>query len=121
MTISAFAAGICATAGLVHAVSVGLAIPRCARRRERLPAPIDAPPVSIVQPLCGVETFSRETLRSIFALDYPDYEILFCLASADDPIAPLVRRAIAAHPERPARLLIGDDWINANPKLNNMA
>jgi ceramide glucosyltransferase len=74
----------------------------------------------VVQPLCGVETFSRETLRSIFSLDYPDYEILFCLASADDPITPLVRGAIAAHPERPAQLLIGDDRVSANPKLNNV-
>ncbi len=85
-----------------------------------MPAPADAPPASIVQPLCGVEPFTRETLRSIFALDYPNYEILFCLASADDPIAPLVRGVIAAHPERPARLLIGDDRVSANPKLNNV-
>ena len=86
----------------------------------RHPPPKDAPAVSIVQPLCGVEIFSRETLRSIFALDYPDYEIIFCLASADDPIAPLVRGAIDAHPERPARLLVGDDRVSANPKLNNV-
>lgn len=82
--------------------------------------PDDAPPVSIVQPLCGMETFSRETLRSIFELDYPDYEILFCLAGPDDPIEPLVRGAIASHPERSARLLIGDDRVSANPKLNNV-
>jgi ceramide glucosyltransferase len=82
--------------------------------------PKDAPSVTIVQPLCGVETFSRETLRSIFALDYPSYEIIFCLASGDDPIAPLVRGAIAANPDRQARLLIGDDRISANPKLNNV-
>ena len=82
--------------------------------------PKDAPSVTIVQPLCGVETFSRETLRSIFALDYPSYEVIFCLASGDDPIAPLVRGAIAANPNRPARLLIGDDRISANPKLNNV-
>ena len=79
-----------------------------------------APGVTIVQPLCGVETFSRDTLRSIFALDYPVYEIVFCLASADDPIAPLVRGAIDANPHRPARLLIGDDRVSANPKLNNV-
>src|SRR5271167_3844105 len=120
MTISALAAGICVSAGGVHALSVGLALYRCAQRGGPMPAPADAPPVSIVQPLCGVEPFTRETLRSIFALDYPDYEILFCLANADDPIAPLVRGAIAAHPERQARLLIGDDRVSANPKLNNV-
>jgi ceramide glucosyltransferase len=121
MTIGALAAGVCAAAGVVHAVSVSFALPRCAGRRRPLPPPNDAPPVSIVQPLCGMEAFTRETLRSIFALDYPDYEILFCLASADDPIAPLVSAAIAAHPKRQARLLIGDDRLNGNPKLNNMA
>src|SRR5271165_6883244 len=120
MTISAFAAGFCVASGAIHALSVALAIPRCARRGGRMPPPTDAPSVTIVQPLCGVETFSRETLRSIFALDYPSYEIIFCLASGDDPIAPVVRGAIAANPNRPARLLIGDDRISANPKLNNV-
>jgi ceramide glucosyltransferase len=120
MTISALAAGICATSAGIHGLSVALAIPRCRRRPGRTPAPSDAQGVTIVQPLCGVEEFSRDTLRSIFALDYPIYEIVFCLASADDPIAPLVRGAIDANPHRPARLLIGDDRVSANPKLNNV-
>ncbi len=76
--------------------------------------------MTIVQPLCGVEIFSRETIHSIFALDYPDYEIIFCLADSDDPIGPLVRGAIASHPDHSARLLVGDDVISANPKLNNV-
>src|SRR5271155_3398493 len=117
MTIGALAAGICATSAGIHGLSVALAARRCTRRAGRTPPPKNAQGVTIVQPLCGVEVFSRETLRSIFALDYPNYEIIFCLASADDPIAPLVRNAIAANPERPARLLIGDDRISANPKL----
>src|SRR6202021_1422524 len=121
MTIGALAAGICATSAGMRGLSVVLATMRCRRRTGgSLPPPKDAPSVTIVQPLCGVETFSRETLRSIFALDYPSYEIIFCLASGDDPITPLVRNAIAANPERPARLLVGDDRISANPKLNNV-
>jgi ceramide glucosyltransferase len=120
MTISALAAGICATCAGIHGLSVALATRRCRWRPGRTPPPDDAQGVTIVQPLCGVETFSRDTLRSIFALDYPIYEIIFCLASADDPIAPLVRGAIDANPHRPARLLIGDDRISANPKLNNV-
>ncbi len=120
MTIGALAAGICATSAGLHGLSIALATRRCVRRGGRTPAPKDAESVTIVQPLCGVEAFSRETLRSIFALDYPDYEIVFCLARADDPIAPLVRGAIRANPSRPARLLIGDDRVSANPKLNNV-
>jgi ceramide glucosyltransferase len=121
MTISALAAGICLTSAGLHGLSAALAARRCRRRAgPPIAPPKDAPSVTIVQPLCGVETFSRETLRSIFALDYPSYEIIFCLASGDDPIAPLARAAIAANPDRPARLLIGDDRISANPKLNNV-
>ncbi len=121
MTIGALAAGICATSAGMHGLSVALAARRCRRRSgPPMPPPTDAPSVTIVQPLCGVETFSRETLRSIFALDYPSYEIIFCLASGDDAVAPLVLGAIAANPDRPARLLIGDDRISANPKLNNV-
>jgi ceramide glucosyltransferase len=61
----------------------------------------------------------RETLASSFVLDYPAYEIVFCLADADDPAAPLVRRLMTAHTDIPSRLLIGDDRPSANPKLNN--
>jgi hypothetical protein len=33
---------------------------------------------------------------------------------------PLVRRLIAAYPDVPARLLIGNETISDNPKLNNV-
>jgi ceramide glucosyltransferase len=92
---------------------------RCKPRPRDLPAPQPAPPVSIVRPLSGVETFSEDTLRSTFELNYPDYEIIFCVQRANDPVVPLVERLIAEHPRIPARLLIGDDPIGANPKLNN--
>ncbi|MEK4035614.1 ceramide glucosyltransferase [Methylocystis sp. IM2] len=78
-----------------------------------------APPVSIVRPLRGLEPYSEETLGATFDLDYPSYEIIFCVQSPSDPIIPLVERLIAQHPEREARLLVGDDYISANPKLNN--
>jgi ceramide glucosyltransferase len=120
MTISAFAAGFAASGLALHAFSALLASDRCRRRKPPAPRPDNPPPVTIVQPLRGVETFSRETLASIFSLDYPDYEILFCIADATDPIAPLVRRFIDANPGIPARLLIGDDRVSANPKLNNV-
>src|SRR5271154_7386601 len=114
MTISALAGGICAPSAGIHGLSVALAARRCRQRPGRTPPPDDAQGVTIVQPLCGVEVFSRDTLRSIFALDYPIYEIVFCLASAGDPIAPLVRGAIDSNPHRPARLLVGDDRVRAN-------
>jgi ceramide glucosyltransferase len=76
--------------------------------------------VSIVRPVCGIENYGEETLRSGFALDYPNYEMIFCAAAANDPVVPLVQRLIAEYPEVPARLLIGNDPISDNPKLNNV-
>ncbi|AUX79190.1 glycosyltransferase family 2 protein (plasmid) [Sinorhizobium fredii] len=77
------------------------------------------PPVSLVIPLCGIEEFSRETLESAFRLDWPEYEVIFCVADAKDPLIPLIEAARRRHPGIPAAILIGDDRISANPKLNN--
>jgi ceramide glucosyltransferase len=78
------------------------------------------PPISVVRPLCGMESFSGDTLMSSFALRYPAYELIFCVADAADPIIPWVRSAMQKHPHIAAQLLIGDEKISINPKLNNM-
>ncbi|WP_421695400.1 ceramide glucosyltransferase [Aestuariivirga sp.] len=109
-----------AAASAVQLTSSALAMYRC-RKPARVPRPREQPPITLVRPLCGLEPFSRETLSSSFGMDYPHYEILFCVADAADPIIPLARALIAEHPEHDARLLIGQDAIGSNPKLNNMA
>jgi ceramide glucosyltransferase len=77
------------------------------------------PPVSIVIPSRGVEPFTEETLERAFSLDWPRYELIFCVAHADDPVVRLINKAIARFPKVQARLLVGDDRVSANPKLNN--
>jgi ceramide glucosyltransferase len=119
MTISQCAAAFGAAMVSVQVVSATIAAYRCRQRTSPLPPADDAPPVSIVRPLCGIDPFLVETLGSSFTLDYPRYEVVFCLAHADDPVALLARRLMAAHPNVPSRLLIGDDRPSANPKLNN--
>jgi len=103
-----------------HIASIALATRRMRVRETEMPAPQDAPPVTIIRPVCGIEAFSAETLGSSFALDYPRYELIFCAAQADDPVTAIVDRLIAARPEIPARLLIGDERVSLNPKLNNV-
>lgn len=103
-----------------HLASAGAAWWRCRPAREHLPPPDNAPPVSVVIPVCGLDNFAEQTLRSAFLLDYPRYEILFCVARADDPVVALVHRLIAAYPASEARLLVGDQRISSNPKLNNL-
>lgn len=103
----------------VHLLGSGIVAARL-RPHPPLPkAPDDAPPVSLVRPLCGLDNFCEETLSSSFKLGYPHYEVIFCVARINDAVVPLVRRLIAENPHVPARLLIGDDQETANPKLNN--
>jgi ceramide glucosyltransferase len=76
--------------------------------------------VSVIRTVCGIENFIEETLRSTFQLDYPRYEILFCVADANDPVIAIVQRLVADHSNIEARLLIGNNVVSANPKLNNL-
>jgi ceramide glucosyltransferase len=108
----------CVVALIVHVASIAVVLGRVRRVSSGTPYPDAA--VSIIRPVCGVENFSEATLASAFHLTHPRYEILFCAAKAADPVIPLVSRLIAAHSEIPARLLIGNDHISTNPKLNNV-
>ncbi len=121
MTVAIWAAAaICGLAIAFQLVSIAIAIVRCRMPARPLPPPDDAPPISIIRPVCGIDNFVEATLRSTFLLDYPRYEILFCAASARDPVVVLVQELIAEHPHVAARILIGNERISANPKLNNV-
>ncbi|MDT8856237.1 ceramide glucosyltransferase [Paracoccaceae bacterium Fryx2] len=109
----------CALALALHVATILAVLWRRDRPGGRMPVP--PPLVCLLRPVCGVDAFEEETLASSFRLTYPDLDIVFCAASADDPVVPLVRRLIAAHPRCNARLLIGEDAISGNPKLNNLS
>ena len=121
MTISAFAAGVSCRRGDGPRRQRRL----CAsplRRGADGPAPAERRAARFDRPaaLRNGGVHARDAALDLRAR-LPRLRDLFCLASADDPIAPLVSAAIAANPGRQARLLIGDDRLNGNPKLNNMA
>lgn len=103
----------------VNLLSIIIAGWRMARSGELAPLVKQRPPVSIVVPARGIEPFAAETLAHAFALDWPDYELIFCVANPRDPVIAEIRRAMAANPGIPTRILTGDDRISANPKLNN--
>jgi len=106
---------------LVHLLTSLSASRRCRVPHHRVPAFTHGPSVTIIRPLCGMDAYEELTLRSTFELEYAEYEVLFCCASADDPVVALVQRLIADYPLVQARLLIGDERMSQNPKLNNVA
>lgn len=121
MTALAYAAAVfCSAAACLHLLVQALTLWRCARGRGPMFPGAPLPPISIVRPLCGVDAYEEATLRSAFALDHPAYEIILCCASAGDPVVSLARRVMAEHPHIRARLLIGNDPVSDNPKLNNV-
>ena len=113
----------CAVPALTLAGVQGVSLVLAARHLARAsPKPSgNRPKISLIRPVCGRDPKDEATLGSSFLQDYPDYELLFCVAVEADPVVPLVRALMAAHPSVAARLLIGDDRISGNPKLNNVA
>jgi ceramide glucosyltransferase len=115
------AATFCIVTTTIHVVSIAVAIFRFRRSAWREPLSAqNPPPVSLVRPLCGIDNYAADTLRSTFALAYPRCEILFCVASAKDPVVPLIESLLAEHRQAGARLLVGDERVSNNPKLNNV-
>ena len=114
------AASFAAFALFVHLATTLVAARRC-RVPSARPASFDnGPSITIIRPVCGLDPHEEATLRSTFALDYRRFEVLFCCASRGDPVVALIERLIAEHPQTRARLLIGDERICENPKLNNV-
>lgn len=117
MSAAVAAAAFVLIATLVHLVSIGLS----AWRFRRAPPPLmDGPGITLVRTAHDIGAHEEATLRSSFGLLHRNHEVLFCAAAESDPAVPVVRRLMDEHPQVRARLLIGDDRISANPKLNNM-
>jgi ceramide glucosyltransferase len=119
MTMIYAAGAVCLVIVSLHLLSIAVAAVRARPRGTPLSPPQPAPGVSVVRPVCGIDNFCEETLGSVFGLDYPAYEVIFCVADATDPVVPVVEGLIASHPQLPAQLIIGDEKVSANPKLNN--
>jgi ceramide glucosyltransferase len=80
----------------------------------------DLPAVSILKPLKGVDDRLLDNMESFCRLDYPRYEIIFCVQGASDPALRVARRVKETHPEREIAVVVGDSQEGLNPKVNNM-
>jgi ceramide glucosyltransferase len=96
-----------AIAAFLHLASIVVVMERTRRSGAKATGGETVEGVSIVRPVCGMENFTEQTLLSGFRLQYPNYEILFCVTQSTDPVVPLVRRLIESHPGVEARLLVG--------------
>lgn len=67
----------------------------------------EAPGVSIIRPLRGIDCNMHENLASSFQQDYPRFEITFSVAQANDPAIQVVQDLMDKFPKVDARLVIG--------------
>lgn len=80
----------------------------------------DWPPISVLKPLSGDEPLLEEALESFFRLDYPVYELVFGLHSADDPALEIVKRLCARYPDQAASIVIDTAEHGPNRKIGNL-
>ncbi len=103
---------------LMQLVSVVAILPRFRKKHLAL---VTHPALTVLRPVCGMEPGMDLTLASSFGPQDGVYEVIFCVANPADPAIPTIRAVMARFPQTPSRLLIGEDWISGNPKLNNLA
>jgi len=85
------------------------------------PPPSEWPPVTILKPLKGADADLKENLRSIFKLDYPNFEVILGTEEATDPALALAQRVAAEFPHVRSVVLSSATAIGFNPKVNNLS
>jgi len=102
-------------------VAAILAALRFAHRQKERRKSEYAPFVSILKPVHGIDFASEENFESFCNQNYANYEILFAANDESDEAVPLIRKLIAAHPERKILLFTGAPFLGENRKVNNLA
>lgn len=79
------------------------------------------PPVSILKPIRGLDPDAYENFASFCRQDYPEYEVLFCVGSDDDPVLPLLRKLADEFPKCQVRILFREGGRGTNDKVIKLA
>ena len=101
------------------------AVPGYLRERRQAYARLDhppgfTPPLTLLKPLHGAEPHLEEHLTTFFEQDYPQYEILFCTRSPDDPGLAIARRVAERYPQIPAKFFSTGEPPYINAKVRSM-
>ncbi len=77
-------------------------------------------PISILKPLAGVDEGLEANLRSFFAQQYGEFEILFAVHDAADPAIALVEKLRREFPAVPTQLIVSGDPPYPNAKVYSL-
>jgi ceramide glucosyltransferase len=92
------------------------------RARTRRPAPACAmpPAVTILKPLCGAEPETYEYLRSFCDQEYPQFQVVFGVADAADPVMRVVERLQGEFPHRSLNVVVNRRQHGSSRKVSNL-
>jgi ceramide glucosyltransferase len=79
------------------------------------------PPVSILKPIRGLDPDAAQNLASFCRLDYPEFEIVFCVDPDDEAVLSVLAKLIADFPECTIRILYGSGRVATNDKVAKLA
>jgi ceramide glucosyltransferase len=80
-----------------------------------------APGITLLKPLKGCDAETRECLRSWLLQKYAGpVQVLFGVASADDPVCEVVRELLKANPRCEAELVVCDEALGPNAKVSTL-
>jgi len=78
------------------------------------------PPVSILKPVRGVDREASANFASMCDQDYKDYEILFAVGEASDPVIEVIEQVQRMFPQRSIRMIVGVEQLGNCRKTNNL-
>jgi ceramide glucosyltransferase len=110
---------------LAAAVAIYTVVAAYAVRTRLKPHPLsrtqrEAPPVTLLKPLCGAEHELYECLRSFCDQDHPRFQIVFGVCDADDPAIGVVARLAREFPGIDIQLAVDRRQHGTSRKVSNL-
>jgi len=96
-------------------------VARCFPLHRRNAISVGAPDVTLLKPLKGRDENTAACIRSWLTQSYSgQVQVLFGVASADDPVCELLRGLMAEYPTADARLVLCDEVLGTNAKVSSL-
>ena len=107
-----------AAAAMTYGVAACIAV--CVRIRESRFIARTQPAVSILKPLCGAEPETYACLRSFCDQAYPQFQIVFGVCDANDPVLAVVSRLQREFPQIDMAVAVDHSQHGSSRKVSNL-